>query len=362
MASSKKRSAPSATPEVLIARTVDRFHQLFDSYDNVWVSWSGGKDSTCILECGAIAARERGIPLAVNFYDEEVIPKGTVEFAMRMRERDDLDFRWHCIPIVDNNAWEPDNPYWYPWEPESEPLWVRPLPEFAVTSVPGYDPGKKRYSLEFLDHHIARALLPKTTVSCIGRRMAESPVRGAIGRRLGWLQPTIGKRRYAAIASPILDWNNLDVWNVIMEMGWDWNRTYMRMWQAGQLWSRLRIGPLFGEEPSSNAHLIRLWAPELWGPATLRVPGAQNLARYANSGLMGRGPLQPNMQVTEAAMVSAIETLPADKRGITLKGVRSLASAALMNSAPIPSGDALRIVLRGDGKAVDFLQLPSLRG
>ena len=208
MASSKKRSEPSAKPEILIARTVDRFHQLFDSYDNVWVSWSGGKDSTCILECGAIAARERGTRLVVNFYDEEVIPAGTVDFAMRMRERDDLDFRWHCIPIVDNNAWEPDNPYWYPWEPESEPLWARPRPEFAITSVPGYDPDQKRYSLEFLDHHIARALLPRTLVSCIGRRMAESPVAG-IDWAVGWAGCSRRFMGGVSPPSPVRSWTGI---------------------------------------------------------------------------------------------------------------------------------------------------------
>lgn len=351
MASSRKRQEPSAPPDDLIALTVERFHQLFDSYENVWVSWSGGKDSTCVMECGAIAARERGIPLTVNFYDEEVIPRGTVELAERLRQRDDLEFRWHCIPIVDNNAWEPDDPYWYPWAPEAELLWVRPMPEWAITSVPGYDPDQQRYSLEYLDHHIAKALLPAATVSCIGRRMAESPVRGAIGRKLGWLQPTKNNRRYAAIASPIIDWNNLDVWNAILERGWDWNRAYMRMWQSGHPWSKLRIGPLFGEEPSSNAHLIRMWAPELWGPATLRIPGAQNLARYARSGLMGRGQMRGDAQVTVEGMVSAIEMLPADKRDVTLKGVRHLTNAALQNNQRIPAGQALKIALRGDSKA-----------
>ena len=156
---------------------------------------------------------------------------------------------------MENNAWDPDNQYWYPWESEYEALWVRPRPAFAITSVSGYNPDKKRHALDHLVHYRARALLPSTLVSCIGRRMAESPLRGVIGRKLGWLQPSIKAGRFAAIASPIFDWNNLDVWNVIVEMGWDWNRSYMRMWQAGQPWTELRIGPLFGEEPSNSVHL-----------------------------------------------------------------------------------------------------------
>lgn len=350
MPSSRRIETPSAEPDELIATSIKRFHQLFDSYDNVFVAWSGGKDSTAVLECGAIAAAEHGKKLIVRFFDEEVIPRYTVEFAERMRQREDIDFRWYCIPVTDNNAWDPDNPYWYPWDPEMKPLWVRSMPEWGTTEIEGYDPTVKRSSLEFLDHFVAKALLPDTTVTCIGRRMAESPVRGSIGRRLGWLQPTMHNRRFAAIASPIYDWNNKDIWNVTFEKGWDWNRAYMRMWQSGHPQNKLRIGPLFGEEPSSQVHLIRQWDPELWVGATRRVSGAQNLARYALTALMGRGLIRADAEVTEEAFMDAIRKLPSDKRGITFKQIESVCRTALLNGQPIPASKVLKIALRGDTK------------
>ena len=57
------------------------------------------------------------------------------------------------------------------------------------------------------------------------------------------------------------------------------------------------------------------------------------------------------MQITKAAIVSAIEMLPANKHAITLRGMRHLSSMSVGNNEIIPSGQVLKIALRGDSKA-----------
>ena len=58
---------------------VARFHDLFDRFDKVAVSFSGGKDSTACLNVALEVARERGrLPLDVYFFDEEAIHPETI--------------------------------------------------------------------------------------------------------------------------------------------------------------------------------------------------------------------------------------------------------------------------------------------
>ena len=337
----------------LIERSIDRFNQLFDIYDRVSVSFSGGKDSTCLLEVGTLAAARRGIKLTVSFFDEEVIFPETVAYCERVRVRPEIDFHWYCIPIKESNAWSQAEPHWYPWAPEARAKWIRPIPPFAISELK--PPPKGRPSIEYLSHHLAALDLPRTWVDVIGRRLAESPARRSMAQRLGWLQPP-HDRRYCGIASPIIDWSNEDVWKVIKERGWDWNRAYLRLYQAGTGRPQLRIGPLFGEEPSINLHRVRKVAPEMWARAVHRVPGVDALARYALTGLMGRGRLRAGGTVKASALLAAMENLPPAKRARTGNSIRAQIQVSLKYRVPIDPGALLKTAIRGDTKADRMLQ------
>ena len=340
-----------------IATAVERFHTLFDLYDHVVVSISGGKDSTCIMETGAIAAREAGRVLDVEFWDEEVIYPETAAYIRRLvdAERSELRIRWYCTPIKESNAWDPSKPHWYPWAPEAEALWVRPMPAEGIQDGKrGYRPlsAGQRLSLQDKLHFVGRAHLPETYCEVIGRRIQESPARRTIAAKLGWLQPAVAKaRRFSAIASPIIEWHLADVWSAIRDMNWDWNRAYYRMYQAGLHPGKSRVGPWFGEEPSVDLHLKRKLAPEIWARACLRIPGVADLSRYAGSALMGRGQSRKGGVVTKEAIREAVRRLPPSRRRDTLKSIRTLIKHHLFHRMPIDSDSILRLALRGDSKA-----------
>lgn len=344
----------SRTTNDLIQRAVDRYRVLFDTYDEVQVSFSGGKDSTSIVETGAIVARERGTRLTVNFFDEEVIPHTTVEYAERLRRRPDIDFRWYCIPVKELNGWSNHDksirPYWYPWAPEDKDVWYREMPAWAITELPGYEPNTQRLSLEHLSHFYAKAILPKTLVTCLGRRADESPSRRTLAASAGWHNPVTG-RRFSAMASPVIDWGNYEVWQAISEMGWDWNRTYMRMYQGGIRIPQLRIGPLFGEESSVHLHTLARWEPDIWGHMGKRVPGSYELARYSQTSLIGRGQVRDTSTITESMIRRLIDELPEDKRIQTERSIRKNIRNAYSNSQPIYAETILKTALRGDTKA-----------
>lgn len=120
----------------------ERAATIFDTFDHVAVSFSGGKDSTATLQVALhVAASDprfsRHLPMRTIFYDEEAVPFETEHYVRRMAQRDDVAIDWLCLPIQHRNACSRKSPYWWPWAPEAEPLWVRPLPPRASPPGPG---------------------------------------------------------------------------------------------------------------------------------------------------------------------------------------------------------------------------------
>ena len=61
---------------------LDRIRYLFDEFENVVVGYSGGKDSTIILNLALQVAKEKDrLPLPVLFIDQEAEWHGTIDMV-----------------------------------------------------------------------------------------------------------------------------------------------------------------------------------------------------------------------------------------------------------------------------------------
>jgi predicted phosphoadenosine phosphosulfate sulfurtransferase len=69
----------------------ERMAVAFDRFDEVAVSFSGGKDSTVALHVSLDEARRRGQRLRVFFFDEEAIPYETEAYVRRIAAEPDID-------------------------------------------------------------------------------------------------------------------------------------------------------------------------------------------------------------------------------------------------------------------------------
>jgi predicted phosphoadenosine phosphosulfate sulfurtransferase len=90
-------------------------------------------------------------------------------------------------------------------------------------------------------------------------------------------------------ASPVFDWKAEDVWLAPRRLGWDYNRAYDRMDEAGISRTQQRCAPPFGEEPIGNLWMFKVCFPELWEKMHNRVPGAATAARYSKTALYAYG-------------------------------------------------------------------------
>lgn len=265
---------------------LERLHHVFERFDQISVSFSGGKDSTTCLNLALqVATETKRLPLTVITFDEEAIPPETVEYTARVAARPDVAFQWWCVPIEHRNTCSEREPYWYPWAPEARAKWVRDLPAGALQEDAW--PGTfRRIGIA----ELMPALFPRskgTACAILGIRTQESLSRfHAIAAKPGPLafmtrDPQLVK------AYPIYDWNTEDVWLAPQRLGWDYNRAYDLMEAAGITRPNQRCAPPFGEQSIRRLHTYQTCWPELWAKMTDRVIGAATAARYANTELYG---------------------------------------------------------------------------
>ena len=70
------------TDKSVLEHSLERIRTAYDRFDRVIVSFSGGKDSTAVLNLALEVARERGkLPLEAVFFDEESIHPTTIEYV-----------------------------------------------------------------------------------------------------------------------------------------------------------------------------------------------------------------------------------------------------------------------------------------
>lgn len=277
----------------------ERVSLCFDRFDHVAVAFSGGKDSTVVLNLVLDEHKRRGItePLDVLFYDEEAIPHETEDYVRRVGARADVALRWFCLPIKHVNACSPSSPWWYPWAPEARDLWCRDLPEEAITewTVPDgisflAEPPESRPQIA----EFAPAFFhPKdygTVAYVMGIRADESMTRlRAVTRRMedNWLIPYETDYSYGNVTKAycIYDWRTTDVWRAPGLYGWDRNTAYDLQELHGFHGARQRIAPPFGAEPMQMLGMYATCWPALWDRMCERVPGAATAARYSRTEL-----------------------------------------------------------------------------
>lgn len=287
----------------------ERVAETFERFDHVYVSFSGGKDSTAVLNVALEVVHSdprfaRHLPLRAVFSDEECIPYQTEEYVRRVAQRDDVTLEWYCLPVQHRNACSREHPYWWPWAPEARELWARPMPPEGITELEGFTvwPPDSRPSWPNTSAFIAPPWRGNTA-ALMGIRAQESPTRKRAvslpGRERNWLAYVGGGLAGTASqgntygnywkAYPIYDWVTEDVWTAPALKGWDYNHAYDLMEMAGVTAHGQRCSPAFGEEPMQKLYQYAECFPDVWERMVARVPGVGSAYRYARTELYGYG-------------------------------------------------------------------------
>ena len=339
-------------------KALERIRYLYSVYDNVAVSFSGGKDSTALLLCTIDVAREIGrLPVRAVFYDEEAIHPPTIDYVARVRDRGDVSLEWYCLQVQHRNACSNTSPYWRCWEESKKDLWIREKPPWAISEHPEFKLGMSMQ--EFGIAHFRNT----NTCAMQGIRTEESIRRyRAVSRKKNDNYITFAHG--AIFAYPIYDWGSKDVWKLVDIKGEDYNRTYdvYNRTRHHERFLNQRVCPPYGEEPIRGLSLYAECFPDMWQKMVDRVPGAATAARYGNTELYSRG-YKPDGLTWRQHVENVIESYSPEYQDQVKKAVNEAITRHKKRTAnPIPQDEPhlltgcswkflCRIVTRGDFKA-----------
>lgn len=265
-----------------------RIAWVFDTFPRIYVSFSGGKDSTVMLHLVLDEAIRRGRKVGVLLVDLEGQYRLTIEHIQRMYERyaDHIEPYWVALPIHLRNAVSMYEHHWICWEPGREADWIRQPPKIAITDQ-GYFPFYK-YAMEFEDFVPAFGkwyAQDKLCACFVGIRTGESLNRwrtiaghGTKFEGRAWTN-YVGETLWNIY--PIYDWVETDIWAYHGKTGQPYNPLYDMMHKAGMTLHQMRICQPYGDDQRKGLWLFHIIEPETWARIVARVNGANSGALYA---------------------------------------------------------------------------------
>lgn len=279
-----------------------RIAWAFETFPRLYVSFSGGKDSTVMLHLVMAEAKRRERKVGILFIDWEAQYRLTIEHVERCFEMyaGCIEPFWVALPLLTTNACSQFDPEWICWECGKEDRWVRQPPPQAIIAY-DYFPFY-RYPLTFEEfvpafgHWYSQGQL---TGCFVGIRTRESLNRwrtiAGHGTKFEGHQWTNYHAQTLWNLYPVYDWREEDLWTYHGRTGLPHNLLYDRMHQAGLSLSQMRICEPYGDEQRKGLWLFHLIEPETWSRVVARVAGANHGALYSQES----GNILGNLKVTK---------------------------------------------------------------
>jgi len=272
----------------------ERFDFIFNEFERVYLSFSGGKDSGLLMNLALDYMRRNNIQkkLGIQIMDNEANYEYTLEFMHRMiqNNREYLDPYWCCMPITlpcTVSSYEVD---WKCWGVEDKARWVRDMPKNDyVINIENHPFGDLFYENmnynDFWDMFAEWYSQGKPTANMIGIRTQESlnRFRAIMNENKTMLKgkPWTKKNTdHAFNVYPLYDWRTTDVWTANAKFEFDYNKLYDVFYMAGVPVEKMRVASPFMSESKSSLNLYRVIDPHTWARLCARVSGANFIATY----------------------------------------------------------------------------------
>lgn len=266
-----------------------RIKYTFDNFERIYVSFSGGKDSTVMLHLVMDECINRNRKVAVMIVDLEGQYRLTIEHmknCMRMYS-DYIDLYWVCLPIHLRNAVSVYEPFWLCWDPERKQDWIRQFPPNSVTDQKFFPFFRKGMEFEeFVPEFGEWYSQGKSTACLVGIRADESLNR--FRTIASTSKVTHNGQQWTTMVTPnvfnvypIYDWSVQDIWTYHgKNPERPHNKLYDLMHKAGLSLHLQRICQPYGDDQRRGLWLFHLIEPETWAKVVARVNGANSGALY----------------------------------------------------------------------------------
>lgn len=268
----------------VLEATRNRLAFIFDNFESVIVSVSGGKDSTVLAHLALCEARKRRRKIGLFFLDEEVVYQSTVEqieYLMGLYPKN-TNRLWLQIPFRLTNATSLEESQLMCWEPGKHKIWMHPKGKQNIVAKP-WDQAREKIksSLKGLGFYDVLENFERcytNTAFLVGLRGTESPNRWRIMTKnpvnIGGEDTYWSTRNGENInLYPLYDWNFHDVWKYIHEQGLRYSKIYDHQFRKGYPINEIRISSLIHEKSFKSICDLPEFEPKTYERLCRRIKG-----------------------------------------------------------------------------------------
>lgn len=276
----------------------ERMDYVFTNFDNIYVGFSGGKDSGLLWYLLLQYMEKHGIRRRIGLMhqDFEAQFQATSDYVEKVftGAPDFTDRYWCCIPQAVENSLSVYEPWWYTWDDQKKDLWAREMPQYPyVYNLENHPFSFYRYRMPEEDFHNEFTAWYRDrcgggkTIALLGVRTDESlnRYRAVVAKQHmhGGMQWTTDFGENCYNAYPLYDWTVEDVWTANGKFGFPYNHLYDLYQKAGISLAKMRVASPFLSEGRSGLNTYRIVDPLMWSKLVGRVNGANFGAIYGKT-------------------------------------------------------------------------------
>lgn len=273
--------------QVYINKTVldsarERIAYIFDEFENIIVSISGGKDSTVLVHLALMEAHKRGRKIGIFFLDEEVVYDSTIkqiEYIMGLYPENTIQL-WYQIEFHLTNASSLTEGQLIPWEAGKHKIWLRSKRKDSIQHTPWPKENEtvrdKNKGFGFYDALENFQNSRQNTAFLVGLRATESPNRWrAVAKNPGYKDVFWCTKMKSNNVSmyPLYDWNFHDIWKYIYDHKLRYSKIYDYMYKKGMGIQEIRVSSLIHEKSFKALVELPEFEPKTYDRLLKRVKG-----------------------------------------------------------------------------------------
>lgn len=269
---------------VLEAAT-ERIEWIFDNFENVSVSVSGGKDSCVIFDMAHKEAIKRNRQIECFFLDEEAIYKSSVEIVRHQMDKPNVIKKWYQLPIKHFNATSYNDDFLHCFNGIDEP--IHGYQEDSIRSCEYTENGGDRF-YGFLKWY--PTTFTEKTALIVGLRSNESLNR----YRAVTKNPSIESVNWSTKTDnplvhnlyPIYDWGFDDIWRYIYDNDVKYSKIYDFQFAKDYKKEEMRVSSLLHEMSFKSLVDLPEFEPDTYEKLCDRISGVNTARIYAKEKLM----------------------------------------------------------------------------
>ena len=307
---------------------------LFNEFEQIIISFSGGKDSGVMMNIALDYAKQTDQLHKVGIYhmDYEAQYQMTTDYVTRTFENlpDGVAKYWVCLPVKVPCCTSMFQNYWQPWLMDDKDIWCRKLPDYCINEsnfnlLFDYNVSDYEFNIRF-----AKAISKKKkTCFLIGIRTQESLHRYKAVNKFSDKNEYKSKNYTSLVykncynAYPIYDWLVDDIWIANYRFNYDYNRLYDLMHKAGLTPGQMRVASPFISQAQESMRLYKIIDPNNWGKLIGRVNGVNFTGIYGGTTAMGWNSIKKPKHFTwKEYMYFLLDTLPEEAKANYLRKLK----------------------------------------